>query len=102
MLGVGAAMGETAVVIWTASQVGTISFLNGWGILHSQIPLLTTWIYGAHTWVVTGGMSTAVSMSWEAENITFAGALVLVTMFLIVTVGALLLRNYLAKKTGAM
>lgn len=102
MLGVGAAIGETAVLMWTATPMGTPGVLpESIALTQQAIPNLAVWTFGAFMNIHTG-LPTDVNMSLEAQNVTYAGAFVLLIMFLIVTGIALLLRNYLAKKTGAM
>jgi len=59
-------------------------------------PALPVWIYQAPS-ELQGGMIPGQGMS-VAYNIAFAGALVLITIFMIICITGLLVRNYLSKK----
>jgi len=104
LLGFGAAIGETAVLAFTAGGMG-VSELPEWispiGGKKQQMPVLANWIYGAYKGVRIYDMNIPINESivWQQANVAYAGALVLVIICLIISVGALLLRNYLAKKT---
>jgi phosphate transport system permease protein len=108
LLGVGAAIGETAVVVFTAGGAAmnlpnSISITGGSG---QNIPMLSIWIYNAwktvHA-VAPAGSSIVITRTsvWEEANVAYTGALVLLIIFFVISVSALILRNYLAKKTRA-
>jgi len=106
LLGLGAAIGESAVVILTASGKGV-----GYGFLPSplslaggksqQMPVLSVWIYQAWANLPGSGVTYTSTQLWECQNVAYTGALVLILIFFAISVSALLLRNYLAKKTRA-
>ena len=102
LLGVGAAFGETAVLIFTASQLGTtslpsqISLTGGTG---QAIPVLSVWILGAYRNIHANGNAITKSIVWQEANVAYAASFVLLIIFFAISIGALLLRNYLAKKT---
>jgi phosphate transport system permease protein len=102
LLGVGAAFGETAVLIFTAGGLGTttlpnpISLTGGPG---QQMPVLAVWILGAYRNIHANGPNITASMVWQESNVAYSASLVLLLIFLAISIGALILRNYLAKKT---
>ena len=103
LLGVGAAFGETAVLIFTASGMGTTSLPSHISLIGGQgqsMPVLAVWILGAYKYVIppTGTGITATTV-WEEANVAYTASLVLLIIFFAISVGALILRNYLAKKT---
>ena len=107
LLGIGVALGETLVLQFAYSSVSTISFPNPfWHAFntHQPLPSLTVFILYA----VTSQTNTYAGNAFQGGNPTnkvfyvwslaFAASVVLVTMYLILCVGALLLRNYLNKR----
>lgn len=108
-LGFGAAIGETAVLVYTAGQ-RVISLPDNIGLLgkigtsgHSQaMTYLTEWIMNMFTKLGPGslynGRGTA-EQAWLMENVMFSGTLVLLIIFFGISIAALILRNYLVKKT---
>jgi phosphate transport system permease protein len=102
LLGLGGAIGETAVLMFTAGSIGVdvlpnqISIIGGSG---QQMPVLATWILAAYKYVRVNGADVTASTVWQWGNVVYTGALVLLIIFFIISVGALVLRNYLAKKT---
>lgn len=102
LLGIGAAIGETAIVMFTAGGIGqgAGSFYGGVSLTHEMMPNLAVWIYDAISNITSASaQGTKVDMSWAAQGVACAGALVLLMIFLSLSIGALILRNYLAKKT---
>jgi phosphate transport system permease protein len=105
LLGFGGAIGETAVLMFTAGGLGTFSLpdqiLIPFGGPGQAMPALANWILGAFTFIHsrTGAVQTTASTTWQMANVAYAGALVLLIIFLIISIGAMILRNYLAKKT---
>lgn len=107
LLGIGVALGETLVLLFTYSGPAVNSFPTPWWHifnLHQQLPSLTVFI-----WSTPG----SEAIYWEGRNLAggnatnkaffdwclaFSAALVLVVIYLILCVGALLLRNYLNKR----
>ncbi len=102
MIGLGAAIGETAVLLWTLGQAASAIDFNNLTLTKYMVPSLATWIYGAYQYIVPSGVEAipGINLRWEAQNVAYAAALVLIVMFLIVTGTALIIRNHLAKKTG--
>jgi len=94
LLGLGAALGETAVVLLTGSGWGGTTTLQ-LSLTHAAIPSLPVWIYMAPTLLLGGGAEGRVA---EAYNIMFTGSFVLVVMFLAICIIALIVRNHLTKK----
>jgi len=97
LLGFGAAFGEAAVVIFSAGDpfASWPTTTNLWTFLTgSDMPTLPAWIYGAFT----GPRSPNYAFWPKEQNVAFAGAFVLVAIFLAVTITALLGRNHLSKK----
>ena len=96
LLGVGAAIGETAVLIWTAggleaTHLPTAIISAGSG--SARIPTLAMWIY--LSW---DEFSFAHAPGWTKENVSLAGAFILLVVFLAISLVALLARNHLSKK----
>ncbi|MCP8304184.1 MAG: phosphate ABC transporter permease PstA [archaeon] len=85
LLGLGKAIGETAIVLLTAGS-GLEAFLPI--SIFDAVGSLPVYIF----MLATQGHTSA------AFDRTFGASLVLVTMFLIINLGALLLRNYLIKR----
>ena len=102
LLGVGGAIGETAVLIFTASQLGTTSLPNPislTGGTGQAMPVLAVWILGAYRNIHANGNAITPSIVWQEANVAYAASLVLLIIFFTISIGALILRNYLAKKT---
>jgi phosphate transport system permease protein len=102
LLGFGAAIGETAVLVFTAGGIGTdvlpkhISLTGGQG---QQMPVLANWVLAAYKYVRVTGVDITASTVWQWGNVMYAGALVLLMIFFIISIVSLILRNYLTKKT---
>jgi phosphate transport system permease protein len=94
LLGLGAALGETAVVLLTGSGWGGATTLQ-LSLTHAAIPSLPVWIYMAPTLLLGGG---GVGRVTEAYNMMLTGSFVLVVMFLAICFIALIVRNHLTKK----
>jgi len=94
LLGLGAALGETAVVLLTGSGWGGTTTLQ-LSLTHAAIPSLPVWIYMAPTLLLGGGGTGRVT---QAYNMMFTGSFVLVVMFLAICFVALVVRNHLTKK----
>jgi len=96
ILGTGAAIGETAVVFFTAgnqaTSLPTHLALTG---ANQGIPSLPVWIY-----ITPEQMQAAVSGKGltPVQNVAFSGALVLILIFLAICSVGLWARNYLSKK----
>ena len=102
LLGVGAAFGETAVLIFTAGGLGVTSLPNHISLLGGEgqaMPVLAVWILGAYRNIRANGPDVTKSMVWQESNVAYSASLVLLLIFLAISIGALVLRNYLAKKT---
>ncbi len=106
LLGIGVALGETLVLQMNFSGSTIIGLPTDWSkifSLHQQLPALTTFIYQipgsvyinqGHT-LPGGNGAHAIFLSY---CLALAGATVLITIYLALCVGALLLRNYLNKR----
>jgi phosphate transport system permease protein len=109
VLGFGAAIGETAVLVCTAGGVGTyrlpdqISLIGMMGkpsTVGQEMPFLTSWITGAYNRLSFAPYNPGYnSTGWQMANVMYSGALVLLIIFFVISFSALILRNYLAKKT---
>jgi phosphate transport system permease protein len=106
LLGVGKAIGETAVLIFTAGALGVFKLPDQisipFGGQDQAMPVLSNWILGSFQFVYPrygGGIDITKSMVWQMSNVAFSGALVLLGIFFAISLGALIIRNYLAKKT---
>jgi phosphate transport system permease protein len=94
LLGFGAAFGEAAVAIFTVGNpyANWPSTTNLWKFLTGyDIPTLPAWIYGAFR-------GPGVSHGVKEQNVAFAGALVLIAIFITITITALVVRNHFNKK----
>lgn len=87
LLGMGKAIGETAVVLLTAGS-GLESFLPK--SIFDPVASLPVYIY----MMATQGHTSA------AYSRTFGASLVLITMFLVISIFALLLRNRYIRRMG--
>ena len=94
LLGLGAALGETAVVLLTGSGWGGTTTLH-LSLTHAAIPSLPVWIYMAPTLLLAGTKPNQIA---EAYNMMFTGSFVLVVMFLAICGVAMVVRNNLTKK----
>jgi len=94
LLGVGAAIGETAVLIYTtgAEEATTLPRVL-YGGSEARVPTLAVWI-----WNVFSKLSVSNVPQWETENLALAGSAVLLVLFLGISIVALLIRNHLTKK----
>jgi phosphate transport system permease protein len=108
LLGIGVALGETLVLLFNYSGMSTVSFPTPWWHIfntHQQLPSLTVFIFNAvgslaNTYsgsqTLPGGNPTnKMFFDW---SLALAAAVVLMVIYLILCVGALLLRNYLNKR----
>ena len=107
LLGIGVALGETLVLLFTFSTVAVNSFPTPWWRifgLHQALPSLTVFIWSAPgpeaiywegSGLLGGNQNNKEFFAW---SLAFAASLVLVVMYLVLCVGALLLRNYLNKR----
>jgi phosphate transport system permease protein len=92
ILGVGAAIGETAVVMWTAGDVNQLP--AGLPLTGAGMPSLAVWIYYSWRNIFAGaGVS-----QWDENTMALSGSFVLLVIFLTISVIALVARNYLSKK----
>ena len=107
LLGIGVAIGETLVLLFTYSGPAVNSFPTPWWhifSLHTQLPSLTVFIWSApgSEVVYWGGNNLPGGNQTNKEffvwSLAFSAALVLVVIYLILCVGALLLRNYLNRR----
>jgi len=107
LLGIGVAIGETLVLLYTYTGEGTSGFPTVWWRIFNfktQLPSLTVFIYNAvGTNVKTiegpaiagGNLAHVTFYDW---SVAFAAALVLIVIYLAMCIVALLLRNYLNKR----
>ncbi len=104
LLGIGVALGETLILLSTYSGPTTYVLPTPWYRifdLRTQLPSLTVFIKETPGSVnimgniVGGNSKNVVFYSW---TLAFAVATVLIVIYLILCVGALLLRNYLNKR----
>jgi phosphate transport system permease protein len=93
ILGIGAAMGETAVVVLTAGHLIPNSLPTALTGGTQQVPVLTIWIEQVWRDLATYKVPSLTSM-----NVAYAGALVLICIFIVVCVIGMLIRNHLHKK----
>lgn len=98
LLGIGKAMGETAVVMLVAGDYGTYKLPSQLSLTDGSIPSLTVWVLGASEWLFAPPW--AAMTAWEGRNFALAGTLILIIMFLIISLIALVIRNHLMKKLG--
>lgn len=106
LLGIGVALGETLVLQMNYSGATLMGLPSPWWRifnLHQQLPALTTFIYQVPGSVYInqghlfagGNSSHAIFLSY---SLALAAATVLVTIYLALCIGALVLRNYLNKR----
>jgi phosphate ABC transporter permease subunit PstA len=107
LLGIGVAIGETLVLLYTYTGEGTSGFPTVWWHIFNfktQLPSLTVFIYNSvGTNVKTiegpaipgGNLAHVTFYDW---SVAFAAALVLIVIYLAMCIVALLLRNYLNKR----
>ena len=104
LLGIGVALGETLILLWTYTGSGVFGFPTPWWhifSLHQPLPSLTVLIDespGALTIIGNLGKGNLTDANFYSWCFAFAVALVLITMYLVLCIGALLLRNYLNKR----
>lgn len=96
ILGMGAAIGETAVVIFTAGN-GIFNLPTSIVGLGQYVPSLPVWIYNAPSNVQSARTGEGMTFAY---NLGYAGAFVLIILFLAICIVGLVLRNYLSKKIG--
>jgi phosphate transport system permease protein len=96
LLGLGAALGETTILLLTADS-GNTALPNGLPLTGpgNGMPTLPIMIYRTFFFDIGEG---AMNFGWEKVNVAFAAALVLLVIFLIISAVALLARNYFTKK----
>ncbi len=97
ILGIGKAMGETAVVMLTAGGWGATELPKELSLTNAPIPNITTWILGASQNLYS--MLEGVGI-WEGMNFALSGCLLLLLMFLAISLTTLIIRNYYMKKLG--
>ncbi len=100
ILGLGAAFGETTVLILTADSGNTRLPaglpLAGEG---TGMPSLPVMIFRTYFWNIGSGQA-GIDYQWEKTNVAFAAGFVLLAIFLAICFAALLLRNYVSKKNA--
>jgi phosphate transport system permease protein len=108
LLGIGVALGETLVLLFNYTGLSTVGFPSPWWHifnLHQQLPSLTVFILNApgplaNTFAGNqnlpgGNPSNKIFFTY---SLAFAAAVVLLSIYLVLCVGALLLRNYLNRR----
>ena len=102
LLGVGAAIGESAVVLLTAGPlpVGPVTLPTIQLLFSSNrsFPSLPVFVYRAPFDLQIGQSQLISSFNFEMYSVAFAAAFVLIAIYLSICALALLLRNYLSKK----
>jgi len=103
LLGIGVALGETLILLTTYGQntYSLPSHLLSIFNIRQSLPALTTFILNAPGSIeVMGNIQGANSKNtvFYSFSLAFAAAAVLITMYLALCIGALLLRNYLNKR----
>lgn len=93
LLGIGAAIGETAVLIWTTGAEEATRLPTALVGYQARVPSVAVWIYNAY---VTFSVSNVPL--WVTQNVSLAGSCVLLIIFLAISGIALIIRNYLSKK----
>jgi phosphate transport system permease protein len=94
LLGVGAAIGETAVLLYTTGAEEATSLPTAIaGGAEARVPTLAVWIYNVYVKFGVSGVPL-----WDTQNFALTGAAVLMILFLGISLAALLVRNYLSKK----
>ena len=107
LLGIGVALGETLVLLFTYTGPSVSSFPSDWWKIfntHQQLPSLTVFIWNAPTSntvyysgsPLPGGNET--NKAFFVTSLALAAAVVLITIYLVICIAALLLRNYLNKR----
>jgi phosphate transport system permease protein len=94
VLGLGAVLGETTVLILT-SDLGQGSLASGLPLVGSGMVTLPVQIYRTIYYNIGG---TGRGWDNELKSVAFAEGFVLLMLFLLITIGALVARNYLTKK----
>ena len=106
LLGIGVVLGETLVLVMNFSGFLLIGLPAPWTRIFNlgqQLPALTTFIYQVPGSVLInqghlfagGNSSHAIFLSY---SLSLAAATVLISIYLVLCIGALLLRNYLNKR----
>ena len=102
LLGVGAAMGETMVMFYTAgpSAVGLPSLSKLLSLHTGEIPNLTTFIWLAPQYLNLNPAvyGQASNFPFDSYAVSYAAAFVLIVIYLAICIVALYARNYLNKK----
>lgn len=93
LLGIGSAIGETAVLIWTTGAEEATTLPTELVGYNARVPSLSVWIYNAYV-----KFSVSKVPLWETQSTSLAGSCVLLIIFLIISGIALVVRNYLSKK----
>lgn len=101
LLGLGGAIGETAVVMLTAGDIGVTQMPNNLTLTGAPIPTLPVWIYGAYQ-LLFSFQGEAGQGVWEGQNASLGGAFVLLVIFLAISIVALIIRNHFLKKLSTM
>ncbi len=106
LLGIGVALGETLVLQMNYSGELLTGLPSPWWHIfnfHQQLPSLTTFIlrepgglYTAGGFLLPGG--TSKNVIFLSYSLSLAVAAVLILIYLVLCIGALLLRNYLRKR----
>jgi phosphate transport system permease protein len=107
LLGIGVALGETLVLLFTYTGTSVSTFPTQWWRIfntHQQLPSLTVFIlnsattqsnYYSGSGLPGGNQANKQFFTW---SLALAAAVVLITIYLVLCVAALLLRNYLNKR----
>jgi phosphate transport system permease protein len=96
ILGIGGAIGETAVLLLTVGN--TLPTTIPSAVVGNQaVPVLTIWISQMPGLMLQGGVNIA-----NAYNIAYTGAFILIIIFVIICILGLIIRNYLHKKISGI
>ncbi|MCW4005176.1 MAG: phosphate ABC transporter permease PstA [Candidatus Bathyarchaeota archaeon] len=93
ILGVGKAIGETAVILLTVGPTLPKSLPGSIVGTNQFVPALPIWISQVRNYFIHGGVGLV-----NTYNVIYAGALTLIIIFLIICITGLYLRNHLSKK----
>lgn len=97
LLGLGGAIGETAVVMLTAGDTGVTQMPNNIALTGTAIPTLPVWIYGAYQSLFSF-QGEAGQGVWEGQNASLGGSFVLLVVFLVISITSLIARNHFLKR----
>jgi phosphate transport system permease protein len=106
LLGIGVALGETLVLQMNFSGATLTGLPNPWWHifnLRQQLPALTVFIYSVpgDSYILSGSgfpRANPTNADFFTFSLALAAATVLITIYLVLCIGALLLRNHLNKK----